>query len=311
MLTKPLALPEPSPKGLKLTVIGAGLMGHALAAIFAAAGSHVTIYESDEAARASAADRMRTSLRSAELDAAAADSIRLVNSPVALDSDCHFAIEAVPENIGIKQELFSALESRLPNSLLATNTSVLRVKEVSQRMKSPERLLGTHWWNPPYLMPLVEVVQGEATREEYVQWTIALLRAMNKSPVHVRKDTPGFVGNRLQHALWREAFALIEEGICDPATVDFVVRNTLGLKLRVMGPIENADYVGLDMTLAIHQRVLPALSRAAQPSSMLEVAVQQGKLGAKTGVGMLAWSPGRREEVASLLNQHVRELLKA
>jgi len=306
-----LALPEPNPRGLQLAIIGAGLMGHALAAIFAAAGSDVAVCEPDEAARLSGPDRMRTSLRVAQLDPAAADSVRFVGKLTELDPGCDLAIEAVPENIGIKQDLFVDLESRLPHALLATNTSVFRVGEVSRRMNSPERLVGTHWWNPPYLIPLVEVVQGESTHPDYVQWTMALLRAMNKSPVHVRKDTPGFIGNRLQHALWREAFALIEEGICDPPTIDFVVRNTIGLKLGVMGPIENADYVGLDMTLAIHEHVFPALSRASEPSAVLERAVRQGKLGAKTGAGMLAWDPGRREEVANLLDEHVREQLKA
>jgi 3-hydroxybutyryl-CoA dehydrogenase len=307
---QPLVLPEPSPRDLKVGIIGGGLMGHALAAIFAAAGSRVTLCESVESVRTSALDRMRASLRAAQLDPAAADTVRLVDSLDAVDPNCRFVTEAVPENLKIKQELFADLERRLPNALLATNTSVLSVRDVAALMKAPDRLVGTHWWNPPHLIPLVEVVQGPATRLEYVQWTMALLKAINKSPVHVRKDTPGFIGNRLQHALWREAFALIEEGICDPATVDFVVRNTLGLKLRVLGPIENADYVGLDMTLAIHQHVLPALSRSTQPSPLLEQAVQQNKLGAKTGAGMLAWEPGRREAVASLLNKHVSEQLK-
>jgi len=306
----PLALPEPSPGGLKVGIVGGGLMGHSLAAIFAAAGSRVTLCESVQSVRKSAPERMRGSLRAAQLDPAAADSVVLVDGLAGLDPNCSFVTEVVPENLKIKQELFAELEPRLPKALLATNTSVLSVRDVAALMKSPARLVGTHWWNPPHLIPLVEVVQGPATPLEYVQWTMALLKAIHKSPVHVKKDTPGFIGNRLQHALWREAFALIEEGICDAQTVDFVVRNTLGLKLRVLGPIENADYVGLDMTLAIHQHVLPALSRSTHPSPILEQAVQQNKLGAKTGSGMLAWEPGRREQVANRLNKQVSDQLK-
>jgi len=128
--------------------------------------------------------------------------------------------------------------------------------------------------------------------------------------VHVKKDKPGFIGNRLQHALWREAFALVDEGICDAQTVDFVARNTLGLKLGTLGPLENADYVGLDMTLAIHQHVFPALSLANQPFPILTQAVAEGRLGAKTGTGLLSWAPGDREKVAQRLNKYVMEQVK-
>lgn len=306
-----LALPKPNPSNLKIAIVGGGLMGHALAGIFAAAGSQVTLCEPVEAVRSSVLERMRNSLKAAELNPAAADTVTLVDSVASLPPDGHFVVEAVTENLKLKQELFGELEERLPNALLATNTSVLSVSDVAKRMKDPSRSVGTHWWNPPYLMPLVEVVQGPATRPEYVPWTMDLLRAINKSPVHVKKDTPGFIGNRMQHALWREAFALIEEGICDAPTVDFVVRNTLGLKLRVLGPIENADYVGLDMTRAIHQHVLPALSQATEPSAVIEKAIQEGKLGAKTGEGMLTWKPGKRQEVAAVLNKYVTEALKS
>ncbi len=305
-----LNLPNSNARGLAVAIVGAGLMGHALGAIFAAAGSRVTLCETYDATLASAKQRMHTSLEAAELDPKAADAVQLVNRIDALDPECRFVTEAISENLLLKQELFRDLEKRLPHALLASNTSVLSIGEVAKLMKSPERLLGTHWWNPPYLIPLVEVVQGPETRLEYVQWTMALLRSVNKSPVHVKKDKPGFIGNRLQHALWREAFALLDEGICDAQTVDFVARNTLGLKLGTLGPIENADYVGLDLTLAIHQHVFPALSRADQPLPSLTQVVAKGKLGAKTGEGMLVWPSGAREDVARRLNKYVKEQVK-
>jgi 3-hydroxybutyryl-CoA dehydrogenase len=302
-----LALPEPNPRGLRVGVVGAGLMGHAIGAIFAAAGSAVAICEMDRATLSSAPQRIHETLAAAGLDPRAADSIRLVGSLSDLGTDCEFVTEAISENLPLKQELFHGLEQRLPRALFATNTSVLCIGEVAARMKAPERLVGTHWWNPPHRMPLVEVIQGPATRPEYVQWAMVLLKALNKSPVHVRKDTPGFIGNRLQHALWREAFALVEEGICDAETVDFVARNTLGLKLGACGPIENADYIGLDLTLAIHQYVFPALSIATQPQPILREAVAAGKLGAKSGQGLLPWVLGARKEVAARLNQYIIE----
>jgi 3-hydroxybutyryl-CoA dehydrogenase len=303
-------LPAPNARGLAVAIVGAGLMGHALAAIFAAAGSRVTLCETYDATLASAKQRMRASLEAAELDPNAADAVHLVNRLDGLDPECRFVTEAISEDLRLKQELFRDLETRLPHALLASNTSVLSIGEVAKLMKSPERLLGTHWWNPPYLIPLVEVVQGPQTRLEYIHWTMALLKSVGKSPVHVKKDKAGFIGNRLQHALWREAFALLEEGICDAQTVDFVARNTLGLKLGTLGPIENADYVGLDLTLAIHRHVFPALSRADQPLPSLTRAVAEGKLGAKTGEGMLTWAPGAREEVARRLNQYVKDQVK-
>jgi 3-hydroxybutyryl-CoA dehydrogenase len=300
-----LKLPEPNPAGLRVGILGAGLMGHALGAIFAAFGSIVTVCDSDEKTLASAKQRIEVTLRAAHLDPKAADSIGLARDPGDLDPECEFVTEAVSESLPLKQDLFHRLERLLPKALFATNTSVLCIGQVGMKMNSPDRLLGTHWWNPPYSIPIVEVVEGSATRPQYVQWTMSLLKALGKSPVHVKKDTPGFIGNRLQHALWREAFALIEEGACDAATVDFVARNTLGLKLGVLGPIENADYVGLDLTLAIHQQVLPALSVASQPQAVLRDAVAAGRLGAKSGEGLLAWPPGARDEVAARLNEHI------
>jgi 3-hydroxybutyryl-CoA dehydrogenase len=307
MKRETLELPEPNPRGLRVGIVGAGLMGHALAAIFAGFGSAVTICEADPRTLASAKERIKATLRAADLDPKAADSIRMVGNLDGLDPECNFVTEAVSEDLLLKQELFHSLERFLPKALFATNTSVLSIGQVGMRMNAPERLLGTHWWNPPHRIPLVEVIQGAATRPECVEWTMSLLKALGKSPVHARKDTPGFIGNRLQHALWREAFALIEEGVCDAATVDFVASNTLGLKLGVLGPVENADYVGLDLTLAIHQHVLPALSVATQPQAVLRDAVAAGKLGAKSGQGLLPWAPGAREEVAARLNQHIAD----
>jgi len=175
-----LNLPNSSARGLDVAIIGAGLMGHALAAIFAAAGSRVTLCETDSTTLASAKQRMRSSLEAADLDPNAADAIRLVNSLDSLDPECRFVTEAISENLRLKQELFRDLEKRLPQALLASNTSVLSIGEVARLMTSPERSLGTHWWNPPYLVPLVEVVQGPQTRLEYVQWTMALLRRVYK-----------------------------------------------------------------------------------------------------------------------------------
>jgi 3-hydroxybutyryl-CoA dehydrogenase len=182
---------------------------------------------------------------------------------------------------------------------------VLPVTAIAARAIGPERVLGMHWWNPPELIPVVEVVPGALTSAELPGRLMALLIHLGKTPVRVRRDVPGFIGNRLQHALWREAIALVADGVCDAETVDLVARNTIGLRLARMGPIENADYVGLDLTMAIHDAVLAALSTSREPSPLLRGLVDRGDLGAKTGRGFLPWAPGARQAAADELAAHV------
>jgi 3-hydroxybutyryl-CoA dehydrogenase len=220
-----------------------------------------------------------------------------------------FVIEAVVEDLGVKQALFAQLDRLAPHAILASNTSVLPVGAIAAHVTRPERVVGTHWWNPPQLIPIVEVVRGARTSLETMERTEAFLSALGKTPVRVERDIPGFVGNRLQHALWREAIALVADGVCDAATVDLVVRNTIGLRLATMGPLENADFVGLDLTLAIHDAVLPSLSRQAHPSALLSTLVADGRLGAKTGQGFYPWPAGARTAAAARLAAHVAEQL--
>jgi 3-hydroxybutyryl-CoA dehydrogenase len=305
-----LAVPPEAGSSTRVAVVGGGLMGHALAAVFLDAGIHTTIYEADATAREKLPARIAATLAEWKGSGSASQRLNIVANLNELDAATQLVIEVVPENLPLKQDLFAELESIAPNAILATNSSVYRVGDVSNKMHDPSRAIGTHWWNPPQLIPIVEVIQGSATSPEIVDWIMRLLAFCGKTPVHVRKDTPGFIGNRLQHALWREAFALVEEGIASPETVDLVARNTLGMKLRVMGPIENADYIGLDLTFAIHEYVFPALSRAQKPSSLLSERIDAGKLGAKSGSGMLDWPEGRRSEVAERLARHVREQAK-
>jgi 3-hydroxybutyryl-CoA dehydrogenase len=173
-------------------------------------------------------------------------------------------------------------------------------------LNDKSRALGTHWWNPPYLVPLVEVVGTRWTSPETIERTIALHAEAGKTPVHVKKDVPGFVGNRLQHALWREAVALVESGICDAETVDTVVKASFGLRLAVLGPLENADLVGTDLTLEIHQTVLPAIDSRAGASPYLEALVAAGKLGFKSGEGFRQWPAEAQAALRARLLQHLK-----
>ena len=155
----------------------------------------------------------------------------------------------------------------------------------------------------------MEVGRGSRTSDSTMDRTYAFMADIGKLPVRVEKDVPGFVGNRLQHALWREAIDLVATGVCDAETVDLVVKNTIGLRLGEMGPIENADYVGLDLTLAIHEAVLPDICREPHASRYLRDLVARGELGAKSGHGFLSWPSGSREQAADRLSAHVQQQL--
>jgi 3-hydroxybutyryl-CoA dehydrogenase len=293
----------------RVAVVGAGLMGHGIAQVFAAAGHRVTITDQSSEILASVHERVRSNLRRVGLEPDVADAIELRDGLEATIEDAALVIEAVPEDLALKRGVFARLERAAPaDAILATNTSVIAIGEIARDTEAPGRVIGTHFWNPPYLIPLVEVTQAELTQAVTVKRTMAILARAGKSPVHVRHDIPGFVGNRLQHALWREAIALVEHGVCDAEVVDAVIKQTLGLRLPVLGPLENADLVGLDLTLAIHEYVLPHLERRPEPSPLLRRLVEQRNLGMKTGQGFRHWTPEDVDAVQERLLAHlVRE----
>ncbi len=179
--------------------------------------------------------------------------------------------------------------------VLCTNTSVMSITEIGARAAHKERVVGTHFWNPPYLIPLVEVVRTADVDPDVVERTMELLRAVGKHPIDCKKDVPGFVANRLQHALWREAISIVEHGIADAATVDESIRFGPGLRLPILAPMENADMVGLDLTLQIHDYILPHLEASGEPSPLLREKVEAGDLGFKTGKGFAEWTPEQAE----------------
>ena len=217
-----------------------------------------------------------------------------------------FIIECIPENMEMKQNLFSRVEKYCKkNAILATNTSVMSITEIAQKTNNKARVVGTHFWNPPYLIPLVEVVKSDYTSDEVFDTTYNLLKKVNKKPVKVNKDVPGFLANRLQHALWREAISIVENGIADAATVDEAVKYGFGLRLPYLGPMENADMVGLDLTYSIHDYILKHLECSKEPSKILREKFERGELGFKTGLGFRRWT----EEEVKKSNEGLREYL--
>lgn len=292
---------------MRIAVVGAGLMGHGIAQVFALAGHDVTITDADAPTLASARVRVLTNLRDLGDDTAAVARIRACPDLVDAVREADFVVEAVREDLTVKQGLFAAIELAVrPAAILASNTSVISITAIMAGLTNRDRALGTHWWNPPYLVPLVEVVGTQWTSSAVIAATIALHRDAGKTPVHVKKDVPGFVGNRLQHALWREAISLVENDICDAETVDTVVKAAFGRRLAVLGPLENADLVGTDLTLAIHQTVLPAIDSRPGPSRYLEKLVRDGNLGMKSGAGFRTWTADEQAALRGRVLQHLK-----
>ena len=278
-------------------VIGAGLMGRRIAGMMGRIGIEVRLYDSNALVLGEGLLVASQLAPQARLESA----VDLADCVDGVD----FVLEAVAEDVTIKREIFRQVADVNETAIIASNSSVIPIGVISELASDPSRCVGTHFWNPPDLIPIVEVIRGALTCEATMERTMQLMAAMGKLAVRVEKDVPGFVGNRLQHALWREAIDLVATGVCDAATVDLVVRNTIGLRLAQMGPLENADYVGLDLTLAIHEQVLPSINADRHASAYLRELVAQGRLGAKSGQGFLPWPEGRREVAAEQLAAHV------
>lgn len=290
-----------------IAVIGAGLMGAGIALLFAAAGHRVALYDAMAEARATGLPRIRENLKAIGLDPTAAAAITLHSQLATAVSDADFVVEAAPEDLALKQALFVEIEDAAkPTAILASNTSVIPITSIMGRLRNKARALGTHWWNPPYLVPLVEVIRTVDTSDATVEATLKLLASVGKAAVEVKKDVPGFIGNRLQHALWREAVALVADGVCDAKTVDDVVKASFGTRLAVLGPLENADLVGTDLTRSIHNYVLPALDRSTAASPYLDRLVEEGRLGFKSGEGFHKWTPEQQAALRERITNHLR-----
>jgi 3-hydroxybutyryl-CoA dehydrogenase len=288
----------------KVSIIGAGLMGHGIAQVFASHGIQVCLSDIKKELLVKALKQIKSNLnlmvnkgigRKSDI----AQIISRIRTTTEIDETAggQLIIEAVFENLELKQEVIQKLDSICPvETIITSNTSVISITEIAAKAKHRERIVGTHFWNPPYLIPLVEVVKAKDTSDQVMESTYQVLKEVGKHPVKVFKDVPGFLANRLQHALWREAISIVENGIADAATVDEAIKNGFGLRLPILGPMENADMVGLDLTLSIHDYILKDLEASPYPSKLLREKVNKGELGFKTGHGFQAWSPKQIEK---------------
>ncbi len=301
-------------------VIGTGMMGPGIALTLALGGVRVTILSrhAENAAAGLATARRQIDLLAGH-GLAAAETARiahdLLGASTAFEETVAAAdlvIESAPENMEFKQELFARMDSiAKPGAVLASNTSGLSITSIASRCARPERVLTTHFWNPPHLMPLVEIVRGEKTDAAIAERIRALLEACGKTPVVVKRDTPGQLGNRLQMALVREAIHIVEEGIADVADVDLAARKGFGLRLPVYGILEHQDMVGLDLGLSIVDYVARDLNNQPCAPDLMRRKVAGGELGVKAGKGFYDWSKKDAEAVRARRDRFVLEFLKA
>jgi 3-hydroxybutyryl-CoA dehydrogenase len=290
-------------------------MGRGIAQVFALAGYSVNLYDAFPEVATAAPEKITSDLSLSvgsgliELGQAAT-ALKAITPQTELGlavRDSELVIECAPEKMELKQAIFKELDELCPpEAILASNTSVMSITEIGSQAANKMRVIGTHFWNPPHLIPLVEVVQTEITAPWAIEKTMEILLSAGKKPIHVKKDVPGFVANRMQHALWREAFHILDEGIADAATIDQAVRYGFGLRLPQLGPMENADLVGLDLTLNIHDYILKFLASGSEPSKTLRQKVAEGQLGFKgNGQGFQTWSEDEmaksRENLAKYL----------
>jgi 3-hydroxybutyryl-CoA dehydrogenase len=285
----------PAPAQAHVVVVGGGIMGADVALVFARAGCHTVVVEPGAERRAAlpayfdsglqqqGAQRWAGRTRAvAGIDALSAGEWRAVD----------LVVECVPEKLPIKQQLFAQLVALArPDAILASNSSSFPISAIGAGLATRERMLGLHFFMPAHLVPLVEVVWSEATRADAAQALGAFMRRCGSVPVQVRKDKPGFLANRLQHALAREAFAMIDEGVATPEDVDAAVRFGFGFRFLAAGPVLQRDHAGIDTHCAAAATMYPSLAANTAPAKALSDRVARGELGMKTGQGFMAWPP--------------------
>lgn len=280
--------------------LGTGTMGHGTAVAFAMAGYNVRMYGRSQQSIEKGFTGIRSALQTYKTHQLVTEAqipeilgrITGVTTLAEAAKDADFVIESVAEEIAVKHSVFKELDKLCPaHTIFATNTSGLSPTAVAEAVDRKDKFVVAHFWNPPHLVPLVEVVPGKHTSQETVDLTWTLMEKIGKKPVALKREALGFIGNRLQLALLREAMYIVEQGIATPEAVDVTVRYSLGRRLGVTGPLESADLGGLDIFHNIAGYLFPDLCNASKSPALLADPVSRCDLGAKTGKGFYEWSP--------------------
>ncbi|PNU20203.1 3-hydroxybutyryl-CoA dehydrogenase [Geothermobacter hydrogeniphilus] len=297
----------------KTAVIGAGIMGRGIALVYALHGWSVALHDTSEEALEQAKSLIGTDLMlladegliSAAECQATLDNITPTTSLKEAVGDAGFITEAVPEQLALKWQIFSRIEAHAPaTAIIASNTSTLPLSELSRQLAKPERMLITHFFNPAHLVPLVEIVRAENTPDETLTTLLNVLRQAGKIPVVLKKEVPGFIANRLQAAILREALHLVESGVASEQDIDQAVTAGPGFRWSVIGPLETADFGGLDTWQSVMKNLAPELDCTPTTPAVLKEMNRRGQLGVKTGQGFYSYPD--RQTIAGKI--HFRNL---
>ncbi len=287
-------------------------MGHGIAQEFACAGYSVHLQDITEELLNSAYVQIGKNLsmlaeKSVIEETSIPETMQRVHTTTELSAAAEtadFVIEAVTENLPLKQKIFEELDSLCqPHTILASNTTALMPSQIGAKTKRADKILNTHYFNPPYLIPLVELIRSPETSDNTVSVTFDLLTAIGKTPAIIEKEALGFVGPRLQAALIREAFAIVEQGIASAETVDLVVRNSFGRRLSVAGPFEVFELAGWDLVLAAFEELYKDLNSSPNINPLLQEMVDTDKLGVKSGKGFYEWTDERQQKLRERMSQ--------
>lgn len=305
-----LILPA-APRGVHAVVVGGGTMGADVAVVLARGGARVSVTEPQASQRQALARRVQAALTDLDLAHRAAQVQAVPDLADVAWADVGLVVECIPEKLDLKQALFAQLVQCAPaTAVLTSNSSSFPISAIAQGLATQERMLGLHFFMPAHLVPLVEVVLGPQTRLDTAESLCAFMRGCASVPVLVRKDKPGFLANRLQHALSREAFAMIDEGVATPKDVDAAVRFGFGFRYLAAGPVMQRDHAGLDVHCAAAATMYPSLSNTAEPSRALRERVAAGRVGMKAGAGFYDWTPEARQAERERYDQLLRRGLQ-
>ncbi|MCK4822402.1 3-hydroxyacyl-CoA dehydrogenase family protein, partial [bacterium] len=299
-----------------VVVVGAGIMGEGIAQNFAQAGLFVQVIARHKQSLDSCLAQINANLRLFQefgLLKEDPSSIKSRVEPVlAEDLDkavqsCDFVVESVPEILEVKKDLLSRLDLLHHDVIIASNTGSFTIPTLTEGLHAPGRVIGTHYFNPAHIIPLVEIHCGQHTEDEVVQVTPRLMLRVGKKPVIVRKEVPGFIINRLTGAMQREIQYLIDEGIVTPEELDIAIKASYGFRLACLGPMEAEDMIGLDTSARVSAQIFKALSNATEPSPALLDKVNKGELGIKSGKG---WYDYTGKSRAQIMEERNRRLLQ-
>lgn len=296
----------------KIAIVGAGLMGHGIAQSFAQRGYTVILYDLNQKILNRALLNIRSNLetfveagieREENIDKILSKIYTSLDLPEAV-KEAQFITEAVPEDLELKMALFEEIERFCSeDTILASNTSTLPVFKIGKKVKRKERLIITHWFNPPHIIPVVEVVPGELTSTKVIEKTTNLLSRVGKRPIKILKEVPGFLINRIQTAMFREILSLLEQGVTSPEDMDIGIRESIGLRLAVIGPLQTMDMGGLDLIYKGMKILYPLIDHSSEVQKILREKVEHNELGIKTGKGFFQYE----SKDPSTKNIHTKE----